>query len=83
VRAAHPELRHFGALLVSCDLGAAKPDAEAFLRASEAAGAEPGRCLFVDDTRANIEAARAPGSRTHGFRGVSGVRRALRAVPEP
>ncbi|MGP3969214.1 HAD-IA family hydrolase [Streptomyces sp. 6N223] len=79
VRAAHPELRHFAALLASCDLGVAKPDPEAFLRASEAAGADPSRCLFVDDTAANVEAARALGFRTHRFGGVSGLRRALRA----
>jgi HAD superfamily hydrolase (TIGR01509 family) len=83
VRAAHPELRHFEALLVSCDLGVAKPDPEAFLRASEAAGADPARCLFVDDTRANVEAAQALGFRTHWFRDVPGLRRALRAAEAP
>ncbi|AZQ38608.1 HAD family hydrolase [Streptomyces cyaneochromogenes] len=78
VRAMHPELGCFTELLVSCDLGCAKPDPEAFLRASRAAKADPARCLFVDDTRANVDAARLLGFRTHWFRDASGLRRALR-----
>ena len=59
VRVMQPELEFFTDLLVSCDLGSAKPESEAFLCASQAAGADPAQCLFVDDTRTNLEAARA------------------------
>jgi HAD superfamily hydrolase (TIGR01509 family) len=78
VRAMHPELDAFDALLVSCDLGLAKPDPEIFLRASQVAGTDPSRCLFVDDTRGNVEAARALGFRTHWFRSVSEFRQELK-----
>jgi HAD superfamily hydrolase (TIGR01509 family) len=77
VRAMHPELEFFTDLLVSCDLGFAKPEPEAFLRASQAAGADPEQCLFVDDTRKNVEAARALGFRTHCFRDAPGLHRVL------
>jgi FMN phosphatase YigB (HAD superfamily) len=77
VRAMQPELEFFTELLVSCDLGLAKPDSEAFLRASHAAGAEPEHCLFVDDTRTNVEAAQALGFQTHWFRDVPGLHRIL------
>ncbi|MGW6398143.1 HAD-IA family hydrolase [Streptomyces sp. NPDC055134] len=65
VRTMHPELGVFSELPVSCDLGVAKPDAEASRRASEAAGVDPERSLFVDDTLSSIEAARAPGFQTY------------------
>lgn len=78
VQERHPELQAFTKLLVSCDLGLAKPEPEAFLRASRAAGADPARCLFVDDTSVNTEAAQALGFQTHLFRDVPGFREALR-----
>jgi HAD superfamily hydrolase (TIGR01509 family) len=80
VRAMHPELDHFDALLVSCDLGMAKPDLEVFRHASQVAGAEPARCLFVDDTAANVAAARAVGLQAHLFRGTSQLVDELRAA---
>lgn len=78
VRAMHPELDHFDSLLVSCDLGMAKPDSEIFLCASETAGVDPSRCCVVDDTRANVEAAWALGFQGHWFRSVSGLRQELK-----
>ncbi|WP_162931313.1 HAD family hydrolase [Streptomyces sporangiiformans] len=78
VQAMQPELQHFTELLVSCDLGYAKPAPEAFLCAGRAADADPERCLFVDDTQANVEAARALGFQTHWFRDVPGLHRTLK-----
>ncbi|MCR6488038.1 HAD-IA family hydrolase [Amycolatopsis sp. OK19-0408] len=85
VRAMQPELGRFDEVLLSCDLGLAKPDPEIFRRASLAAGAPPERCLFVDDTLVNVEAAAALGFRTHWFRGVAGFRAMLgdEAIPSP
>ncbi|MGH3480349.1 MAG: HAD family hydrolase [Nocardioidaceae bacterium] len=77
VRAMQPELEFFAELLVSCDLGFAKPDPEAFLCASQAAGADPAQCLFIDDTKANVEAARQLGFRTHWFRDAPRLYRTL------
>jgi HAD superfamily hydrolase (TIGR01509 family) len=71
VQAMHPELKHFGTILLSCDLGLAKPDPEIFLLASRAVGASPQQCYFVDDTRVNVDAAAALGFQTHWFRGVA------------
>ena len=45
----------------SCDLGAAKPDPEYFLRALDAVGDDPRSVLFVDDRQDNVEAARSVG----------------------
>ena len=77
VRAMQPELACFDALLVSCDLGLAKPDAEAFMHAARAAETEPERCYFIDDTQLNVDAAAALGFQTHRFRGVAALQSAL------
>lgn len=78
VRAAHPELACFDSLLVSCELGLAKPDPQIFRRASEAAGADASRCFFIDDTRMNVDAARSLGFQAHWFRGLPGLARELK-----
>jgi HAD superfamily hydrolase (TIGR01509 family) len=46
---------------VSARTGLRKPDPAAYLGAAEALGVAPGRCLFVDDRRGNVEAARRVG----------------------
>lgn len=51
----------FDRLLLSCDLGMVKPEPGIFEACVEAAGADPARCLLIDDTRVNVEAARAAG----------------------
>ena len=77
VRAMHPELDCFESLLVSCDLGNAKPDPEVFRHVCRLTGADPSRCFFVDDTALNVEAARALGLHGHVFRTVEGLTAAL------
>ncbi len=55
----------FERVLISGELGCAKPSGEAFERACAALGAEPGRTLFVGDTpQDDIEGARAAGLQT-------------------
>lgn len=78
VRSNHPELDYFDQILLSCDLGLAKPEAEIFRHASQVASADANRCLFVDDTAANVTAAAALGFKTHHFRTTAGFARALR-----
>lgn len=78
IRPRHPELDGFRALLVSCDLGVAKPDAAAFRHAARAAGAEPNRILFIDDTVRNVRAAESLGFQAHHFAGVPELHSDLR-----
>ncbi len=78
VRGMHPELDHFEALLVSADLGMAKPDPEIFRHVCQLTGTEPQQCLFIDDTAQNVDAARALGFHGHVFRSVPELRAALR-----
>jgi len=49
------------AVVNSSRIGVVKPDPEIYLHAAQAAGAEPDRCLFVDDTAANVVGAEAVG----------------------
>lgn len=77
VKAMHPELEHFEYLLVSCDLGRAKPDPEVFRHVCQLTDTEPEQCFFVDDTAHNVEAAQALGFHGHVFRSVPELREVL------
>ena|SRR5437868_1410534 len=70
-------LRSFERVLLSFELGVAKPDPEAFVLAAKAAGCDFGACLFIDDREGNTEAAAALGMQTHVFRGVEYLRAEL------
>ncbi|MBN2085139.1 MAG: HAD-IA family hydrolase [Anaerolineales bacterium] len=54
----------FEVVLSSGAEGVRKPDPEIYLRAARRLGAEPKRCLFMDDSNANIEGARQVGMQT-------------------
>lgn len=55
---------HFGERLFSAyDVGSWKPDPGLFLHAARAMGAEPARCVVVDDSATGVEAARRAGMR--------------------
>ena len=73
VRDSQPELKLFESLFLSFELGLAKPDAEIFRRVCRRTQTLPEQCYFVDDTRANVNAALAVGFRGHWFRGVDGL----------
>ncbi|WP_371680444.1 HAD family hydrolase [Streptomyces sp. NBC_01276] len=53
--------RHFDAVVTGDDVTRRKPDPEAYLTAAAALGAEPGRCLAVEDSLIGVAAARAAG----------------------
>jgi putative hydrolase of the HAD superfamily len=55
------------AIVNSARLAVAKPDRRIYLAAAERAGVPPDRCLFVDDSATNVEAARALGMTAHHF----------------
>ncbi|ATZ26948.1 Alpha-D-glucose-1-phosphate phosphatase YihX [Streptomyces lavendulae subsp. lavendulae] len=61
----------------SARVGVAKPDREIYEIALDRAGAAPERCLFVDDLRENVEAARALGMTGLHYRGPADLREAL------
>jgi HAD superfamily hydrolase (TIGR01509 family) len=54
----------FDATAVSYEVGVLKPDPEIFLVSAQRLGVEPASCLFVDDSKVNIEAAQRVGMKT-------------------
>lgn len=57
--------------------GKIKPDREAFLHVTETLNCEPQSVLFLDDTQANVDAARAAGMIAFRVDGVAGAEHAL------
>lgn len=68
---------HFNPVILSCKIGARKPDPEAFAKAAELAKTAPGRCMLVDDCPINIQAAEKAGFRTFHYTGLDEFRREL------
>ena len=61
-------LGHFeGRIFSAYDIGAWKPDPGLFLHAARAFGAEPSRCIVVEDSLSGIRAANAAGMRVLGY----------------
>ena len=54
-------LGHFDRLVLSYEVGHVKPSTAFYLACAEAAGADPGDCVFIDDLPENVEGARAAG----------------------
>jgi 2-haloacid dehalogenase len=67
VQAMSPAFRHIRAAVVSAEEQLIKPDPAIYRVALERTGLEPRDLLFVDDSAANIEAARALGFHVHHF----------------
>lgn len=61
---------YFSASFLSHEIGLIKPDREVFEHVAEALGCEPGRILFLDDNRLNVEQAAAVGMVAHRVAGV-------------
>ena len=59
----HEASKHIGALVISTEIGTAKPDARMYLEICKRLDAEPSDCLFVDDRVCNLEGAMAVGMR--------------------
>ncbi|MCX5383844.1 HAD family phosphatase [Streptomyces sp. NBC_00083] len=64
----------FDAVVNTARIGFAKPDPRVFAAAAGRVGADPRRCLFVDDTAGHVEAARAAGLMGHHYRHADGLR---------
>jgi putative hydrolase of the HAD superfamily len=63
----------FDAVVVSADVGLAKPDPEVFRLATRRLGVEPTACLMIDDQPQHLESARRVGLHTHLFAHVRRV----------
>jgi putative hydrolase of the HAD superfamily len=67
-------------IVSSARIGAVKPNPDFYLAAASRAGAPPERCLFIDDTRANVDGALAAGMQAVNYSGVESLRAALSPV---
>lgn len=66
-RPTQPVFDYFGDIVVSGVEKLAKPDPAIYALAARRFAIEPGRALFVDDSLANVESARACGWNAHHF----------------
>lgn len=57
----------FDAMVISAEEKIAKPDARIYLLALEKLGVQPGEAVFLDDSRENVEGARAVGMQAIHF----------------
>jgi 2-haloacid dehalogenase len=79
-QARFPVLRRFRDVIVSGDERLIKPDPAIFRLLLDRHGLAAGRCLFVDDSAANVRGAEAVGMRAHLFRDAPALREALVAL---
>jgi len=79
VRADHPLEARFDAVVISCEVGLAKPDPRIFRLCLERLGLPAAVTLFVDDRADNVEAASRVGLATLHFEGPDALDR-LRAL---
>lgn len=61
----------FDAIALSYEIGAAKPDRDAYETIAYKLNVEPAECVFVDDTEAYCDAARAAGMQAIHYRGFT------------
>ena len=78
VRADHPLAACFDAVVISCEVGLAKPDPRIFRLCLDRLGLPAGAVLFVDDRADNVDGAARVGLRTLQFEGPDALER-LRA----
>ena len=71
------ELLHFRRVFVSSEIGARKPEPQAFRIVADAAGYPPDRMLLFDDSAVNVEGARRTGMQAVQVRSIQDVRDAL------
>jgi 2-haloacid dehalogenase/putative hydrolase of the HAD superfamily len=79
ILAMSPAFRRLEGVLISAELGLLKPDAAIYRAACERFGHAPQDFLFIDDSAANVEAARALGFDAHHFTDPAALRPALEA----
>jgi glucose-1-phosphatase len=72
-----PLIKEFDRAFVSFEIGAVKPDPEAFEVVVRELGVPAGRTLFLDDNQLNVDAAQSVGMQARRALGVDGARAAL------
>jgi putative hydrolase of the HAD superfamily len=73
----------FDAIVNTAREGVCKPDPRIYHIAAERAGTEPARCLYVDDSELNVEAARQVGMRAVHYHEYRDLENALSVVFDP
>ena len=68
LRDAHGIFDLFDEIVVSADVGMAKPEPKIYVLAAQRLGLPPAECVFIDDLEGNVEAARAAGMHAIHFR---------------
>jgi beta-phosphoglucomutase-like phosphatase (HAD superfamily) len=63
----------FGVTVTGDEVPAAKPAPDAYLAGAGALGADPARCIALEDSPTGLEAARAAGMTTIGIPSVEGM----------
>src|SRR3954454_14995603 len=72
-----PLIKEFERAFVSFEIGAVKPDPEAFEIVVRELGVPAATTLFLDDNQMNVDAARSVGMQSRRVLGVAGARAAL------
>lgn len=75
-----PLLGGFRDVVVSGRIGVVKPDAAIYRLLLDRNGLAAERCLFIDDSAANVRGAEAVGMRAHHFRDATGLETELRSL---
>ena len=78
IQRSYPLLRHFHDLVLSHEVGAAKPDPRIYEVALEKAGCRPGECFYTDDIAEFVEAAKALGIDAVQFESAAQIEREMR-----
>jgi putative hydrolase of the HAD superfamily len=73
-------IRPFRGVFISSDMGKRKPEVAAYLHVASAIGVEPGRVLFFDDSRQNVDGAIAAGLRAKKVGSVADMASVLREL---
>jgi 2-haloacid dehalogenase len=82
-RQRYPFLDLFDGIVVSAHEHLLKPDPRIYRLLCERYALAPARCLFVDDSLVNVEAARAFGMHGHHFQSAVELRKALKQAGLP
>ena len=72
----------YGKIFCVEDVALPKPAPDLFLHAARSCGAEPARCVVIEDTPTGVRAARAAGMRAFGFAGLTPAASLLQAGAE-
>jgi putative hydrolase of the HAD superfamily len=78
-----PMGQYFERVFVSAEMDDLKPDPSIYLEVTEALGISPAEMVFIDNKKANTDAAAALGATVHHFVGVDGLRSFLTSLAQP